>query len=96
MKVKGNLIIDEGSGVILPVQHIREMSLYGGTVLVKLSGANACTINMPDGKPSGEIMAEISDAYLKAYRNYEEKNLSSGDEIEHKTDCQRTSTAKAG
>lgn len=82
LTVKGNLIVDETSGVILPVQHIREMSLYGGYVIVKLSGASASNIQIADGKTSSEIMSEVSDAYLKAYRNYETKNLSSEDATE--------------
>lgn len=79
LTVKGNLIIDDASGVILPVQHIREMSSYGEYVIVKLSGASSSIIKMPDEKTSNEIMAEVRDAYLKAYRNYENRNLFVGE-----------------
>jgi len=82
LKVKANLIVDEAAGILVPVQHIREMSVYGGTVLVKLSGVGSSTLQMPEGKTTEEIMSELSDAYLKAYRNYEARILSPGEEAE--------------
>ncbi len=77
LEVRHNLIVDTENGVVLPVQHIRAMRMYGPHATISLAGCPAVTLAIESDENNTEIENLIA-AFLTAQANHREMQTLDG------------------